>query len=151
MNKWIWWLLVVGYMGIIFYLSHQPASDSNELSTNVTVIIVETVEKMTNGPSVSLGELNHIIRKNTHFFAYFGLALLLFKALSVSFRKWNMYVISWLIATLYAATDEFHQLYVPGRGGQVTDVLIDSSGAALAMICVFIFHKLRRHDPVTRL
>jgi VanZ family protein len=36
----------------------------------------------------------------------------------------------WLAATVYAATDEFHQLFVPGRTARVTDVMIDAAGAA---------------------
>ena len=33
-----------------------------------------------------------------------------------------------LICVLYAISDGVHQLFVPGRGGQVKDVLIDSAG-----------------------
>jgi VanZ family protein len=36
-------------------------------------------------------------------------------------------------AILYAATDEWHQSFVPGRMGAFTDVLIDAAGAALAL------------------
>ena len=41
---------------------------------------------------------------------------------------------AWGAATLYAATDEFHQLFVPGRAGLPTDVLIDATGAALGLL-----------------
>jgi VanZ family protein len=40
---------------------------------------------------------------------------------------------SWLIAVLYAATDEFHQSFTPGRTPAVTDVMIDSFGAAIGV------------------
>ena len=33
-----------------------------------------------------------------------------------------------ILGTLYAASDEWHQLYVPGRAGRMNDVLIDSLG-----------------------
>lgn len=46
---------------------------------------------------------------------------------------WRTAPVAWLIATAYAATDEVHQLFVPGRGGQVTDVLLDSAGALLGV------------------
>ena len=42
-------------------------------------------------------------------------------------------LVAWGAATLYAATDEFHQLFVPGRAGLPTDVLIDATGAALGL------------------
>lgn len=37
---------------------------------------------------------------------------------------------------LYAASDEWHQTFVPGRGGAVSDVLIDAAGALLALTFV---------------
>ena len=42
-----------------------------------------------------------------------------------------------LATALYAASDEIHQLFVPGRAGRFTDVLIDSAGAILGVL-VFI-------------
>ena len=93
----------------IFYLSHQPASASNELSTGITVIVVETVEKVTAHSSYSLDSLNHVLRKSTHFVAYFGLALILWLALDRSKKR---YLYAWGFATLYAVTDEFHQLFL---------------------------------------
>jgi VanZ family protein len=33
------------------------------------------------------------------------------------------------VCMLYAASDEVHQIFIPGRGAQVKDVLIDSAGA----------------------
>ncbi len=44
----------------------------------------------------------------------------------------------WLIATLYAATDEFHQLFVDGRACLFKDVMIDSAGAAFAAIVILL-------------
>jgi len=43
---------------------------------------------------------------------------------------------SLLICMLYASSDEFHQLFVPGRAGRVTDVLIDSFGALTGIIVI---------------
>ena len=42
-------------------------------------------------------------------------------------------VIPWVITTAYAGTDELHQLFVPGRSGQVSDVLLDSAGALIGL------------------
>lgn len=148
-QKSIWWGLVVVYMATIFILSHQPATDSNALSYSVTNVIVETVEQLTDEPIVSLAELNHMVRKNTHFFAYFGLSLVLWKALILTVQRKLTYGYAWGIATLYACTDEFHQLFVPGRGGQISDVLIDSSGAALAMLFVFSYYKIRKKSSTS--
>lgn len=141
MIKKFWWGIAIVYMSGIFYLSHQPASASNELSTGITVIVVETVEKVTAHSSYSLDSLNHVLRKSTHFVAYFGLALILWLALDRSKKR---YLYAWGFATLYAVTDEFHQLFVDGRGGQAKDVAIDSLGAATAMLLLYSANKLVR-------
>ena len=52
-------------------------------------------------------------------------------------------LLPWLIAALYAASDEIHQLFVPGRSGQLSDVILDSAGAlagvaAFTVICWLI-------------
>lgn len=52
-------------------------------------------------------------------------------------------LLPWIIAALYAASDEIHQLFVPGRSGQLSDVILDSAGAlagvaAFAVICWLI-------------
>lgn len=144
MHKWIWWVAVGIYMGVIFYLSHQPATNSNELSTNLTVVIAETVGKLTNTEGMSLSEWNYLVRKNTHFFAYMGLALLIWRAVSQHRGGRMAYGIAWGIATFYAMTDEFHQLFVPGRGGQLSDVLLDSAGAATGLVILAISRYLSR-------
>ena len=43
-------------------------------------------------------------------------------------------LIPWGIAALYAVTDEFHQLFVPGRSGQFSDVVLDSAGALAGLL-----------------
>ena len=48
-------------------------------------------------------------------------------------------LLSILFSFLYAATDEFHQLFVPGRSGEFKDVMIDTVGAATG---AFLFYFL---------
>lgn len=55
----------------------------------------------------------------------------------------RMALIAFFVAVLYAVTDEFHQIFVPSRQGQVLDVLIDSLGAALGLLGMWIFFRLR--------
>lgn len=52
-------------------------------------------------------------------------------------------------ALFYAATDEFHQTFVPGRGGTWVDVVIDSVGISIAMFLTLRRHR-SRHDTSTR-
>jgi len=53
-------------MVLIFYLSHQPATESNQLSTGITEAIVKAVEKVASNVNFDIGSFNHIIRKNAH-------------------------------------------------------------------------------------
>jgi VanZ family protein len=128
------WILVVLWMGVIFNLSAQPANHSNKLSKGITEKIVETVEKAAPNVDLDLGKLNHIVRKNAHFFIYLVLAVLVARALRKSgVQGLRSFWIAWAICIFYASTDEFHQLFVPGRGAQIRDVLIDSTGALLGI------------------
>ena len=50
------------------------------------------------------------------------------------------------MGSAYAATDEFHQLFVPGRSGQMTDVMIDSVGCLIGcLVTCLILHLVRKH------
>ena len=60
-------------------------------------------------------------------------------------RAWLRWLLPWLIATLYAVSDEFHQYFIPGRSCQVGDVMIDSAGACVGVLVVMgIVHLLGR-------
>lgn len=97
-----------------------------------------------------------LLRKSGHIFEYAVLALLMGRALVASWtwrgnpatrpillRAWQ---VGTLLATIYAATDEFHQLFVPKRMGYVWDVLLDalSATAALGIWYIACTHMLRR-------
>jgi VanZ family protein len=133
----LWWGLVVVWMTCIFILSHQPAEQSNELSKGVTQVIEETLKKMAPQAQLDWDNLNHIVRKNAHFFAYFILAILLQHALRTSgLSGWRVFAWALSISVVYAISDELHQLFVPGRVAQVKDVLIDTAGALTGLILI---------------
>ncbi len=149
MNRIISWLAVVLWMAFIFYLSHQPAAVSNEMSKGVTEVIIETVEKTVPNHaamSIDVDQWNRIVRKNAHFFAYFVLGLFVIHAMKVSWQRkngWQNLALALGFCILYAILDEVHQLFVPGRGGQVKDVLIDAAGAAFGVILYLLMQKGR--------
>jgi VanZ family protein len=74
--------------------------------------------------------------KGYHVLEFMILTLLLVSAFKV-FKKspW----LAALVSVFYAATDEWHQTFVPHRGGHISDVLIDSLGIALAMLILVTF------------
>lgn len=55
-------------------------------------------------------------------------------------------LLPWAISSLYAATDEIHQLFVPGRSDQMSDVILDSAGAMAGILVLAAVRKIRsRH------
>ena len=116
------WIFVVIWMGLIFSQSHKPAAESNKLSKGVTEIIIETVEKISPDTEVDI-TLNALISSGIDGYKRIGFAF--------------------LICLLYAASDEFHQTFIPGRGGQVKDVIIDSCGALVGIGLRFMKGKVK--------
>ncbi|MBT2661658.1 VanZ family protein [Bacillus sp. ISL-45] len=139
MNKLLAWGAVLLWCVLIFSLSAQPAAVSNELSKGVTEAMIEHAEKVVPDGELNIGRLNHIVRKNAHFFLYLILGILVLNALRQSGKKGKgAYALALLISVLYSMTDEFHQLYVAGRGAHVRDVLIDSAGVVVGLGGYFI-------------
>lgn len=179
------WLIVVCWMGLIFYFSHQVQQQSWNLSHTVLGISIQVIKitqvivviglagfvivKLKNRGvrigtkelllifligyllySLSIGvrhalvppDLHHFIRKNAHFFIYLILGALVKYALnSTGIRGFKAAAIGLLICVAYAFSDEIHQLVVPGRGGQLSDVVIDSCGAGLGILLQMTFIK----------
>jgi VanZ family protein len=52
-------------------------------------------------------------------------------------------VLALVLASTYAATDEFHQLFVPGRHGAVRDWMIDTLGALTATVVLLVYVEIR--------
>lgn len=88
-----------------------------------------------------MNKLNNLIRKYAHVVVYLVLGMLVMNAFVVSgIRGCKTFVFSLTFCFFYAASDEIHQLFVPGRGAKATDVLIDSIGALIGIgLYKFIF------------
>ena len=119
----------LGWMLLIFMMSHQPGGESGAFTRKV----IDALAKVGIDLKAMFGEDTvWVIRKAAHFSEYFILALLLLWAL----RPFEWPKRAWLaiaFTALYAATDEFHQLFIPKRVGDAFDVLIDSLGGATAV------------------
>ncbi len=85
------------------------------------------------------------VRKAAHFCMFLGLGILVLCTVRSYYGKphWRVYASAWLICVFYALCDEFHQLFVPGRGAEFTDVCIDSSGALVGIFLIFLFFAAR--------
>ncbi|GIW48525.1 MAG: hypothetical protein KatS3mg079_001 [Caloramator sp.] len=90
------------------------------------------------------GNADFIIRKAAHFTEYFILYFLLYNALKEDLYFTPSTVFALVITFLYAASDEFHQSFVPGRGPAFRDVLIDTSGGVLCMLVIYLSKIIRK-------
>jgi VanZ family protein len=82
------------------------------------------------------------VRKCAHLAEYAILAVLIWRALSRPIGsesrcwRWRQALQALLVVALYAASDEFHQPFVPTREASILDVLIDTTGAAVGLLVV---------------
>ena len=144
-------ILTIAVMGFIFIQSAMPADISSEESGWLTDIIIRLT-------GFDPEPVTFVVRKGAHFISYFTLGLCLCFSVkdvmllragkagtspeAVSFRA--QAVIAWVIGTAYAASDELHQKFVPGRSGELRDVAIDSCGVAAAILIVYILKRKGR-------
>ena len=124
-------ILLIIWMIIIFVMS----SFNGESSGNQSNFIVKIISEIFSISNVNY--LSFIIRKLAHFTEYFILGILVIN----NFKKINKKIIfgSIIFCMLYAFTDEFHQLFVSGRSGQIIDVLIDSFGSMCGIYGYLLF------------
>src|SRR5690625_4467064 len=103
------WFLVIAWMGTIFYLSHQPANTSSELSSGITQIVVGIIETIIPFIEIDLDVWHFLIRKSAHFIAYFLLGVFIVHALIVS--RVHVFLgglLAIIISLLFAISDQFH-------------------------------------------
>lgn len=140
------WTFVILWMVLIFIFSHQPASESSELSLGFSKKIMDIIKFLVPDNKLSYEGLHILIRKGAHFTIYLILGLLVTNA----FRNHNLsalrlIVAALLICVLYAISDEIHQLYIPGRSGQVSDVLIDSTGGLCGILLMNVYVRIHKN------
>ena len=127
-------------MVVIFLFSAKDADESEQDSYRIGFIIgnivVTDFEEKPPYEQIEFAEkVDYPIRKTAHATEYAILGFLVLGALYSSQVRWYIQgLIAWSIATLYAASDEFHQLFVPGRSGEFKDVCIDSVGVVVGVL-----------------
>ena len=134
----IFGLLTVIWCAVIFSFSAQTGEQSQQTSDEVIITVSEIVvpdfEEMTEPEKESfVDRFTTIVRKSAHFFEYALLGALLFQFYAFAKSGLYRFTLAQYTASFYACTDELHQYAVSDRGCQFVDVLIDSSGALLAI------------------
>ena len=126
------WLLVLVILGFIFNLSAQDAEESKELSDSLVSKIFQWIELYIDG---------ELIRKFAHMLEFTALSFSLYNGILATWELKKSPIISLLITVICALGDEIHQIFVPGRAFQLSDILIDSIGAIIGVVVYFIMLK----------
>lgn len=138
LKKYLAWLPAVCMAAVIFLFSAQPADQSTETSDFVSQLLLAVFSRLgllEGGPEQYAGLLEALslpVRKCAHITEYAVFYLTVLHGMGQWEQKRKPWLIkSFAVTFFYACTDEFHQLFVPGRAGRLTDVLIDCIGVSL--------------------
>jgi len=144
-KKVICWILLLLWAGVIFYFSAQPATESDNSSISFSYRFFSMFGFFTmlseSGKMEFIQRFHSLIRTLAHFsiFGVFG-ALLSMLVKCYTEKILRVFKLSVLISLLYAVSDECHQIFVPGRTFQFSDVVVDILGATLGcgFICIIL-------------
>ena len=158
LRRKIFLTLMIIMMICIFLFSSRTADESTDDSYLVGRLVSELFvpgfeEWSAEDQQAFIEKIDHPVRKTAHATEYAVLAMLAAGAylpacierdpgeirggmadIPRNNRKRRALFSAWLTASAYAATDEFHQLFVPGRSGQISDVILDSAGALAGVV-----------------
>jgi VanZ family protein len=125
LNSFGWWAAVILWMALIWVLSSIP-----DLQSGL--------------------KQDFLLRKLAHATEFGVLTLLIWHALPDGVRRVSVRIgVAVLAAVGYAALDELHQSFVPGRHGALKDVAVDAAGVVLSVLLVLALRRYRRRNVAT--
>ena len=164
-------ILALAWMGVIFYFSAQDAEESTGQSDGVSYVLGNILYKDFDSwselrKSEFADSVSSFVRKSAHMTEYGILFFLWFEGLgglrsddlsAEQTRKTGKkrfvaagvparLAVAFLITVIYAASDEFHQRFVPGRTGKAADVLIDACGALAVCLIVLLVGCIKQRN-----
>ena len=137
------WAPALATILTILILSSQNGVASGETSRGLTMKLFHMVLNgsvyVTEAQRAALEALDALIRMAAHMGEYAILSLMIGLAVTVNgFRgKIRMFYMCFL-ATIVSVADEFFQIFVPGRYGDLKDVAFDFLGIVTAAVLVYI-------------
>ena len=147
-------IALIGTFSIIFGFSNQDSKTSGGISQKVTEFIIKFIpsiqQKEENQREEVIDIIESVIRKIAHFSIYTLVGFLLMSLMSTyKMKEIDQIGTSLIIGVIYASTDEIHQAFIPGRGPQITDVMLDSlgvlTGIFIAILLLEIFRKINNN------
>ncbi len=127
----------------IFIFSNQNAEKSSGVSKKVASFLLDTFDGGKNMPEhekeQTVSYMQYFVRKGAHFSIYMLLGVLTM-CCALTFKGETAYKFDFsvLFCFMYALTDEFHQLFIPGRSGEFIDVCLDTFGASIGILIILL-------------
>lgn len=118
------YLALFAWMLVIFVFSSEGHTTSSMRSGEAMQAVYQVAHVM---PS------EFIVRKAAHTILYLILGGLMYNVVRDRAGKRRAIWLSVLLCAIYAASDEAHQMFVPGRGPLPTDVLIDTTASCIGV------------------
>lgn len=136
----IFLILTVLWMAFIFFMSSKDAAsstgDSSRVGNGICKVLIRGFDELSTADQDAIVvDLQTPIRKSAHFIEYTVLGVLCFNAFKPA-------AAAALIASLYAVSDEIHQLFVPGRSCELRDMIIDIAGISFGILLIMLFKKI---------
>ncbi len=131
--------MTVVWASLIFYLSTRTFASS--FSVWLLAEILHLARLRVSAAAFAL--LQYLLRRGAHLTVYGIFAIFIYYSLAGESRpKWSLRraVASVVIAAIYSLTDEYHQSFVPGRDGSLLDCGVDTLGAMLGTVVVYLSH-----------
>ena len=137
-------VLWLSSFGIIFWFTSYSGEDSSRVSMAVARFIRDLIARnFYVNPHDEFWDitLHAMIRKLAHYteFFYHGITTG-FLMVTLIKKKWISFSSSVFICLATAAFDEYRQRFIPGRGPQWSDVLLDATGALTGLLVFFLVY-----------
>ena len=158
------WILVIIWASVIFYLSSKSAPESTVQSQTIINSFAEILGTVIEDEEM-MTSIDGIVRESAHGIEYFILGMLVFNALFTTlnyrkqeellltaetgvectdkFRAINCMIYACIVCSIYALSDEIHQIPIPGRTFELLDLAIDFTGIVLGIIAISVLYKIR--------
>ncbi len=138
-------VLSLAVMGVIFFFSSQQGSDSDNTSISFISLVL--------GESADIAIIfNALVRELAHMAEFAFLAFCVYMFLKTfKLSGFLRCAFTAIFSAVYAASDEIHQLFVPGRSGQIYDIVVDVLGVLLAVLFLHLFFYLGERREIKRL
>ena len=131
-----WWPALAWATLISLFSTHTFTAEN---TGHVIIPILHSI--FPSASADTLRQMHFFIRKSGHFTEYFIFALLVLRGIRAGHRalglRWVL-AMTLLAVAAYASLDEFHQRFVPGRTAAVSDVVLDTTGGAAALLIASI-------------